>query len=97
MSVAMPEIEERTENETRVAPNTPWNVILHNDPINTMDYVVMTLMYVLEKDQEQCEKYTMEVHNNGSAVVFTGEQEKAQKIATELQAAMLSATVEKDN
>lgn len=97
MSVAMPELDERTETWSQVAPDTPWNVVLHNDDINTVEYVILTLMDVLQKDKETCTNYTLEVDKNGQAVVFTGKKEEAQRIAAELKSASLQATVEQNN
>lgn len=92
----MPDLVEETDVDHLVEPDTPWKTILWNDDVNTVGYVVLTLQKILKKDKETCEKYMLEAHTNGRTAVFSGSKEEAQDIATQLGAATLWATVEKE-
>ena len=46
-----------------------YKVIMHNDDVTTMDFVVMVLTDVFFKTQEEAERLMLEIHNNGSAIV----------------------------
>jgi ATP-dependent Clp protease adaptor protein ClpS len=86
---AEPELDED------LALDAPWNVIVHNDPVNLMSYVVKVFMKVLGFSLEQAEKHMLEVHHKGRSVVWTGEREKAELYVQQLHAYLLLATLEK--
>ena len=46
-----------------------YKVIMHNDDVTTMDFVVMVLTDIFFKTQEEAERLMLEIHNNGSAIV----------------------------
>ena len=46
-----------------------YKVIMHNDDVTTMDFVVMVLTDVFYKTEEEAERLMLEIHNNGQAVV----------------------------
>ena len=46
-----------------------YKVIMHNDDVTTMDFVVMVLTDVFFKTQEEAERLMLEIHNNGAAIV----------------------------
>lgn len=48
-------------------------IVLHNDEVNTFDYVIESLMEVCEHQPEQAEQCTMIIHFNGKCEVKTGE------------------------
>ena len=52
------------EQETRTdeALDVPWNVVVHNDPINLMSYVAMVFQKVFGFSKERAERHMMEVH-----------------------------------
>lgn len=71
-----------------------WNVIVHNDPVNLMQYVTRVLMKVFGYDETRANKHMLEVHNKGKSVVWTGRKEKAEVYLVELLKAQLNATIE---
>lgn len=75
--------------------DTPWNVIVHNDPVNLMSYVTKVFMKVLGFSQERAEKHMMEVHKLGRSVVWTGERERGELFVQQLHAYLLLATLER--
>ena len=86
---AEPELDED------LALDAAWNVIVHNDPVNLMSYVVKVFMKVLGFSLERAEKHMLEVHHKGRSVVWTGEREKAELFVQQLHAYLLLATLEK--
>ena len=46
-----------------------YKVIMHNDDVTTMEFVIMVLMDGFYKTEEEAERLMLEVHNNGSAIV----------------------------
>ena len=58
-----PEIVE--EVETNEALDLPWQVVVHNDPVNLMTYVTMVFQRVFGYPREKAEKHMLEVHRNG--------------------------------
>jgi ATP-dependent Clp protease adaptor protein ClpS len=82
----------KTEAETQTA--TPWNVIVHDDPVNLMDYVTWVLMRVFGYAKPKAAKLMREVHEQGRSVVWSGEREKAEFFVQQLQAHQLKTTLE---
>ena len=81
--------------EESLQADTPWVVLLWNDPVNLMGFVSGVLQEVLKCTPEEADSHMMKAHMEGKAVVFTGTTDKAQTIATALSTYSLWATVEK--
>lgn len=84
-----------TSPETKTA--TPWHVVVLNDPVNLMGYVVLVFRKVLGMNREDAEKHMMEVHRDGRSTVWTGDREPAEHRVHELQSWHLRAILEKDD
>jgi len=74
---------------------TPWNVVVHNDPINLMSYVTMVLMRVFGYPRPRAETMMLEVHNKGRSLVWSGGREQAEHYVHQLHGYQLLATMEK--
>jgi len=72
----------------------PWNVVVHNDPVNLMSYVTMVFRRVLGFSLEKAEQHMLEVHHKGRSIVWTGEREKAEFYVQQLHTHLLLATLE---
>jgi ATP-dependent Clp protease adaptor protein ClpS len=70
-----------------------WSVIVWDDPVNLMDYVVFVFQTVLGIDTQKATKLMLEVHNEGKSAVFIGVRERAESIATRMHSHGLWATV----
>lgn len=84
--------EVETRDEDAVA--APWNVVVHNDPVNLMSYVTMVFQRVLGFPRAQATKHMLEVHHNGRSLVWSGERERAEAIVEQLHGYLLLATLE---
>lgn len=84
-----------TELQEDVALTVPWNVVVHDDPVNLMGYVTWVFMKVFGYSENRASKLMMEVHTRGRSVVWSGEREKAEFYAQQLQAHQLKTTLEK--
>ncbi len=87
-----PVIIPKTEQNTQL--ETPWNVIVHDDPVNLMEYVTKILMKVFNYSQGKAEKMMVEVHTLGRSVVWTGDKERVELYVQQLQAAQLTTSME---
>jgi ATP-dependent Clp protease adaptor protein ClpS len=78
-------------------PSPRYRVLLHNDPVNTMEYVVMTLRQVVPSLSEQDAIAVMlEAHNTGLGLVIVCDLEPAEFYCERLQAKGLTSTIEPD-
>ncbi|MGN0221166.1 MAG: ATP-dependent Clp protease adaptor ClpS [Prevotella sp.] len=50
---------------------TLWHVVMHNDDVTTMDFVVMVLERVFRKTKADAERIMLKIHNEGEAVAGT--------------------------
>ena len=83
----------RTEVET--LPDVPWNVVVHDDPVNLMQYVTFILMKIFGYDETKATILMMQVHKLGRSIVWSGEREKAEFYVQQLQAHQLKTSLEK--
>jgi ATP-dependent clp protease adaptor protein clpS len=84
-----------TELENILAADTPWNVIVWNDPVNLMTYVSYVFRSHFGYSRARAEELMLQVHHNGKAIVFTGPREDAEKHTQAMHAWGLLATFEK--
>jgi ATP-dependent Clp protease adaptor protein ClpS len=85
--------EEKTEIEESL--DVPWNVVVHNDPINLMEYVTKVFMKLFGFSRQKAEIHMLEVHQRGRSVVWTGQRERAEFYVQQLHEYLLLATIEK--
>jgi len=74
--------------------DTPWNVVVWNDPVNLMSYVVWVLRKLFGHSEEKATKLMLQVHNEGRAIVTSGTLEKAEVDCYRLHRHGLWATLE---
>ncbi|WP_193212749.1 ATP-dependent Clp protease adapter ClpS [Luteolibacter marinus] len=84
-----------TETREDVALDCPWNVIVHDDPVNLMGYVTWVLMKIFGYPENKAAAMMMEVHKQGQSIVWSGEREKAEFYAQQLQSHQLKTSIEK--
>jgi ATP-dependent Clp protease adaptor protein ClpS len=94
-TITDPTIEKQTESEE--ALDVPWQVVVHNDPVNLMTYVTMVFQRVFGYPREKAERHMLEVHQQGRSVLWSGVRERAELYVQQLHGYLLLATLEKVN
>jgi ATP-dependent Clp protease adaptor protein ClpS len=94
-SSAPVEVEEPT-SDTDVTLDRPWIVIVWNDPINLMSYVVFVFQKLFGYSKEKATDLMLDVHHKGRAVVSNGPREKAELDVFRLHEHGLWATMQHD-
>ncbi len=92
-SAGNPVIEQ--EPETAQDLDLPWQVVVHNDPVNLMSYVTMVFQKVFGFTREKAEKHMLEVHREGRSIVWSGMRERAELYVQQLHGYLLLATLER--
>ena len=94
--------------ETKTSPNPStstatqekladqWLVIVLDDPVNLMSYVVMVFKKVFGFDEMTARKHMLEVHEQGRSVVWAGVREQAEAYVFTLQQWHLTAVLQSD-
>ena len=93
-TVDKPTIEKETRSEEDL--DLPWQVVVHNDPVNLMSYVTMVFQRVFGYPREKAERHMLEVHHNGRSILWSGMRERAELYVQQLHGYLLLATLEKD-
>ncbi|MDP2542448.1 hypothetical protein CSC81_12230 [Tenacibaculum discolor] len=75
-------------NETR-----KHEIVLHNDDVNTFDFVIDSLVTVCDHTLEQAEQCTILVHYKGKCSVKTGEYKDLEPRCSRLLELGLSAEI----
>ena len=91
--VAVPDIAEVTD--LHAAPLEPWEVVVWNDPVNLMSYVVRVFRTYFGYSVERATALMLAVHHDGHAIVATGPRETMEVHAQAMHDYGLWATVRK--
>jgi ATP-dependent Clp protease adaptor protein ClpS len=92
-AVETPDVGEETK--TKEALDLPWNVVVHNDPVNLMSYVTMVFQKVFGYPKEKAERHMLEVHRRGQSILWSGVRERAELFVQLLHGYLLLATIER--
>tara|TARA_B100000700_G_scaffold323130_1_gene426237 strand:+ start:6854 stop:7162 length:309 start_codon:yes stop_codon:yes gene_type:complete len=97
-SISSPEkIQEKT-TESKKNKSPLYKVLLHNDPVNSMEYVVNSLREVVPQLSEQdAISIMLEAHNTGVGLVIVCDLEPAEFYSECLKSKGLSSSIEKDS
>jgi len=90
VEIGHPELDEHT------ATDRPWIVVVWNDPVNLMVYVVWVLQKLFGYSREKATRLMMQIHNDGKAVVSAGSRDEAERDVGRLHAHGLWATMQQD-
>ena len=93
VSTAPVEVEEPIVDEVTVT-DRPWVVIVWNDPVNLMTYVVLVLQKLFGYSRDKATRLMLQVHHEGKAMVSDGTREKCEADVARLHAHGLWATME---
>lgn len=76
--------------------DTPWIVLVWNDPINLMSYVTWVLQKLFGYNRDKATRLMLDVHHKGRAVVANGSREKCELDVFRLHEHGLWATMQHD-
>ena len=87
------EADVQTQTETRVDMDIPWNIVVWDDPVNLMSYVVYVLQKIFGYNNSLATKLMLAVHTQGKSLVATEEREQAELHLHQLHSYGLQATL----
>ncbi len=90
VEVDRPEVDEVTDLDT------PWIVLVWNDPINLMSYVTFVFQKLFGYSREKATSLMLDVHEKGRAVVSNGTRERCEMDVYRLHEHGLWATMQHD-
>lgn len=82
-----------TDTTIRVASEEPWRTVVWDDPVNLMTYVSYVFRSYFGYSREEAERLMLQVHNEGRAVVATGNREAMERHVEAMHGYGLQATV----
>jgi len=78
----------------RVDRLPPWRVLLHNDVVNEIGYVVETIIELTALNPRQALLHTLDAHKSGLALLLITHREKAELLQEQFQSKRLTVTIE---
>jgi ATP-dependent Clp protease adaptor protein ClpS len=93
-SVTVP--EEATRADEAVLPDSPWVTLVWNDPVNLMSYVAYVFESYFGYTSARAHELMLQVHQEGRAVVSTGDRERMEVDVQAMHGFGLWATLQKD-
>lgn len=94
--VIAPQRTEEPADQTRDERDRVWNVIVWNDPVTLMSYVVFVLRKLFGHDEATATKLMLQIHHEGKAVVSQGPRERCEMDVHRLHVHGLQATMAQD-
>jgi ATP-dependent Clp protease adaptor protein ClpS len=93
----------RTADKTRTKPRPdktkpqqlpPYRVLLHNDDVNEMDYVVQSIIELVHLNEHDAELRMLEAHETGVALLLVTHKERAELLMEQFASKRLTVTIE---
>ena len=84
-----------TATEEKTSLDRPWNVVVWNDPITLMSYVVYVFQKLFGYNSGKATRLMLEVHHQGRSIVTTADRERAEHYVSLLHGFGLQATLER--
>lgn len=82
--------------ERRAQQLPPYQVILHNDDVNTFEHVILSILRLTPLDEEEAVLRTLEAHETGSSVLLVTHRERAELYVEQFASISLTVTCEPD-
>jgi ATP-dependent Clp protease adaptor protein ClpS len=89
----VPKTDERLDLRGAVSLDRPWTTVVWDDPVNLMSYVAYVFRSYFGVTPQEAERLMLQVHNNGRAVVATGNREAMERHVEAMHGYGLWATV----
>ena len=89
-------IDREVQRVRKISPK--YKVLLHNDPVNSMEYVTISLREVVPQLSEQdAIAIMLEAHNTGIGLVIVCDLEPAEFYSESLKSKGISSSIEKED
>jgi ATP-dependent Clp protease adaptor protein ClpS len=75
-------------------PLPPWKVLLHNDDVNAMEFVVLSIVELTPLNEKDAVLRTLEAHETGVALLLTTHKERAELYMDQFTSKGLTVTIE---
>ncbi len=72
----------------------PWKVLLHNDAVNDMDYVVESIVRLARATVPNATRCMVEAHRKGVSLITVTHREHAELLNEQFRSARLKVTIE---
>ena len=94
---AVPQLSPAAKPEAATQLEGAWRVVVLNDPVNLMSYVVLVFQKLFGYSKEHATRLMLEVRHDGRSVVASGTREQAEHHVARLHAHGLWATTQRDS
>ncbi len=81
-----------TRREPGMLP--PYKVLLHNDDINTVDYVIKKIVHLTSLTTEEAVERTIEAHETGVSLLLVTHLERAELYRDQFTSVSLTVSIE---
>ena len=78
----------------RVDQLPPFRVLLHNDPLSEMQFVITTLVELTPLNHDRAVQVMLEAHNSGVGLVLVTHKERAELYQEQFHSKKLTVTIE---
>ncbi|HXN06056.1 MAG TPA: ATP-dependent Clp protease adaptor ClpS [Nitrospiria bacterium] len=89
-----PDVYYEEEIDASVQIDHPWNVILYNDDVHSLEEVISQVQKATGASLENAIAITLEAHASGRAICFSGSLEECNKVANILKEIRLHVEVD---
>jgi ATP-dependent Clp protease adaptor protein ClpS len=86
--------KKRAPKKTPPKPLPLWKVLLHNDDVNDIGYVIVTIVQLTPLDEQRAVKCTEEADKTGVALLLVTHKERAELYQDQFQSKGLTITIE---
>jgi len=77
-------IKSRTQEKIKIQKPSMYKVIMHNDDYSTMDFVIIILIEIFQKDETNAYNIMMDIHQKGSGLCGIYSKEIAETKVTKV-------------
>lgn len=75
-------------------PLPPWKVLLHNDDVNSIEHVVVTIIELTHLNEMDAKQRTLEANESGVALLLVTHKERAELYKDQFASKSLTVTIE---
>ncbi|MEX0705109.1 MAG: ATP-dependent Clp protease adapter ClpS [Nitriliruptoraceae bacterium] len=94
-ATSTPTREREVDTRSVAVVDRPWDVIVWDDPVNLMSYVVYVLRRIFGFPESMARRLMLQVHREGRALVATEPRERAEMYVAQLHSYGLQATIQR--